>query len=168
MRFVRRFISRVNRVACLVAGSLTLLIGLIVCYGVVTRYILNRPIGWGEEISTYLMIWAAFLGAGYTMQMDGHIGVDVITRKLPEKVQDRIAYAKDLGGILFLVLLAVKGFGDCALSIRLGETSISELSIPMFIPQLSVPVGSILVALQLVEKLLARLDIADRAGERRA
>ena len=168
MLFLRRFISRVNRVACLVAGSLTLVIGLIVCYGVVTRYILNRPIGWGEEVSTYLMIWAAFLGAGYTMQMDGHIGVDVITRKLPGKIQDRLAHAKDLGGILFLALLAVKGFADCALSVRLGETSISELSIPMFIPQLAVPVGSILVALQLAEKLLARLDHADGAGERRA
>jgi C4-dicarboxylate transporter DctQ subunit len=150
-------INRINRLSSIVAGLMTAVIGVVVCYAVFARYVLNQPIGWSEEIGTYLMVWAAFLGAGYTMQMDGHIGVDVVCRRLSLKLQARLNLSKYLVGIAFLVLLAWKGFEDCALSIKLGQVSISELAIPMYIPQLALPVGATMVALQLVEKLLSQL-----------
>jgi len=136
---------------------MTVVIGIVVCYAVLARYVLNHPVGWSEEVGTYLMVWAAFLAAGYTMQMDGHIGVDAVCRKLSLPAQARLNLAKYLVGIVFLVLLAWKGITDCSLSIKLGQVSISELAIPMYIPQLALPVGAILVALQLLEKLLSQL-----------
>jgi TRAP-type C4-dicarboxylate transport system permease small subunit len=165
MRFLSKAINHANRIASILSGSLILLIGGIVCYAVVMRYLLNKPIGWGEEVSTYLMIWAAFLGAGYTMQMDGHIGVDVIVGRLPARAQKFLGLGKDLVGIAFLTVLTVKGLEECALSMKLGQTSISELSIPMVIPHLSVPAGAILLGLQVVVKSLTRLLSEGDPGE---
>ena len=152
-----RVINQINRLASLAAGFFTAVIGLVVCYAVVTRYVLNRPVGWSEEVSVYLMIWAAFLGAGYTMLKDGHIGVDILCRKLSPQAQAWLNSAKYLTAMAFLALLAVKGIEDCALSHKLGQVSISELAVPLFIPQLALPVGAVLMALQILEKFLRQL-----------
>ena len=164
MQTLLQVINRMNRLAGIAAGLMTAVIGLVVCYAVVVRYVFNQPVGWSEEVSTYLMLWAAFLGAGYTMQLDGHIGVDIVCRKLSLSAQAGLNLGKYLVGIIFLALLAWKGIEDCALSVQLGQVSISELAIPMVIPQLALPVGAILVALQLVEKLMVQLlgDVTDQ------
>jgi len=152
-----RIINQINRLASLAAGFFTAFIALVVCYAVIARYVLNRPVGWSEEVSIYFMIWAAFLGAGYTMLTDGHIGVDIFCRKLSPKAQARLNLVKYLIGIAFLVLLAVKGFQDCALSFKLGQVSLSELAMPLFLPQLALPLGAILMALQLLAKFLSQV-----------
>ena len=157
MRALLDFINRINRLASLMAGGLTVLMGVVVCYAVVARYILNHPVGWSEEVSTYLMIWGAFLGAAYTMQADGHIGVDIICRKLSPRAQYWLNLAKHLVGMAFLLLLAVKGYQDCALSYQLNQVSISELAVPMYIPQMSLPIGAALLALQILERLIRQI-----------
>jgi len=157
-------INRANRMAGVIAGGITAAIGFVVCYAVFVRYLLNQPIGWSEEVGTYLMLWAAFLGAGYTLQTDGHIGVDLISRRLPRGIRTKLEIAKHLVGIAFLILLAAKGFEDCLLSFRLGEVSVGALAIPMAIPQAALPVGAVLLGLQMGERLLGAL-IRSRASQ---
>ncbi len=152
-----RMVNLINYWASVAAGFITGLISLIVCYGVVARYLLNKPIGWGEEIGTYLMIWAAFLGAGYTMQVNGHIGVDVIVRKLSNRAQYLLSLGKYAVGFAFTAILGIKGIQDCLLSIQMGEKTVGDLSIPVFIPQLALPVGALFLSLQIAEKLLRSL-----------
>lgn len=157
MQVFWKVINRINQIASAIAGILTGIICLIVCYAVVVRYVFNRPIGWSEEGSTYLMVWAAFLGAAYTLQLDGHIGVDVICKKFSPRIQTWLHIAKYLVGIIFCLLLAWKGYESLALSWKMGRTSISELQIPIYIPQMAIPVGAILLALQMAEKLMGQI-----------
>lgn len=165
LRVFFKFINRVNRLASLMAGGLTVVMGVVVCYAVVARYLFNKPVGWSEEISTYLMMWGAFLGAAYTMQTDGHIGVDIICRKLSPRAQYWLNVAKYLTGIAFLLVLTVKGYEDCALSYQLNQVSIGELAVPMYIPQLALPLGSALLTLQILEKLVRQIMGRDWENE---
>lgn len=160
-----KFINRINHLASLMAGGLTVAMGAVVCYAVVARYILNKPVGWSEEISVYLMIWGAFLGAAYTMQADGHIGVDIVCRKLSLRAQAWLNVAKYLVGMAFLLLLAVKGYEDCALSYQLNQVSIGELAVPLYIPQMALPIGAALLALQILEKLATQIMGQNRGNE---
>jgi TRAP-type C4-dicarboxylate transport system permease small subunit len=160
-----QLIGRLNRGASLAAGLVTGVICLIVCYGVVVRYLLNRPVGWSEELSAYLMVWAAFLGAAYTLQRDGHIGVDAICKRFSPRAQIWLYMGKYFVGIVFCALLAWKGYDSCALSWTLGRVSISDLQIPLFIPQLAVPVGAVLVGLQMLEKLVGHV-LSLKTGEK--
>ena len=63
MQTLLQVINRMNRFAGIAAGLMTAVIGLVVCYAVVARYVFNQPVGWSEEVSTYLMLWAAFPNA---------------------------------------------------------------------------------------------------------
>jgi TRAP-type C4-dicarboxylate transport system permease small subunit len=147
-----------------VAGVVTGIICLVVCYGVIVRYLFNRPVGWSEELSTYLMVWAGFLGAACTLQKDGHIGVDVLSRRTAARTQIWLSMGRCAVGTAFCALLAWKGYESCSLSFMLGRVSISELQIPLFIPQMAVPVGAALLALQMLERLIrhAAALVADR------
>lgn len=152
-----RGIGAINRIASALAGALTGIICLVVCYGVIVRYLLNRPVGWSEELSSYLMVWAAFMGAAYTLQRDGHIGVDVICRRFSRTIQRRLHIAKCAVGTAFCVLLVWKGYESCALSWMLGRVSVGDLQIPLYLPQMAVPVGAFLLGLQMLEKMISHI-----------
>jgi len=157
MQVIWKVINRINQITGAIAGVLIGIICVIVCYAVVVRYVFNQPIGWSEEASTYLMVWAAFWGAAYTLQLEGHIGVDVICKKFSSRTQTWLHIAKYVVGIIFCFLLAWKGYESCALSLKMGRTSISELQIPLSIPQMAIPAGAILLALQMAEKLMGQI-----------
>jgi TRAP-type mannitol/chloroaromatic compound transport system permease small subunit len=66
---------------------------------VVLRYALN--LGWiaVQESVTYLHAFVFMLGAAYTLKHDGHVRVDILYRKLPERTRAWI----DLCGTVLLL-----------------------------------------------------------------
>jgi len=55
--------------------------------GVFSRYVLNIPLGWPEEISTGLMIWAIFLGTAIVFNKKEHILLSYFLKFLPPKIR---------------------------------------------------------------------------------
>lgn len=55
----------------------------LVIANVISRYVFLHSFTWVEELSRYLMIWAAFLGAGVALRVGGHIAVDSLQEALP-------------------------------------------------------------------------------------
>ena len=59
-----RVLVKLNRwLLIIMAGVMVVLVFL----NVVCRYIFNFSIIWAEEVSQYLMVWVAFLGAGLAL-----------------------------------------------------------------------------------------------------
>jgi len=71
---------------------------LVTVYDVVLRYFFRSPTAWAYEISW--MTYAAFfmLGGAYTLLEGGHINVDIVYNKYPEKIR---LYLK----LLYLILI---------------------------------------------------------------
>lgn len=149
-------INWVTDFGAVLGGALTGVMTLIVTYAVVMRYFLNRPIGWSEEISIYLMIWAVFLGAAYTLKENAHIGVDLLMSKLPPHLKAYFHLFHYVVGLLFIGVLFFKGVGLVNLSIMLDNRSIS-IDFPIYAIQLAVPVGAMLLALQMFINLVKLL-----------
>jgi C4-dicarboxylate transporter DctQ subunit len=153
IRIVAAFINVLTTACAVIGGVFTAVMTLIVAYAVVVRYFFNSPIGWSEEISIYFMIWAVFLGTAYTFQQEGHIRVDLLVKRIPEKHRIWLYAFHYLVGFVFLALLFWEGIQMVKLSMLLGSRSIA-MDIPLVIPQLSVPVGAGLLILQLFAKVL--------------
>jgi TRAP-type C4-dicarboxylate transport system permease small subunit len=49
------------------------------------RYVFDMPTIWSVEVSSYLLLLVIFTATAYTLQTDGHVRVDIITIRLPEK-----------------------------------------------------------------------------------
>jgi TRAP-type C4-dicarboxylate transport system permease small subunit len=153
LRKTEKVIDGLTVLGAAMGGILTAIITVIVTYAVVLRYLLNRPIGWSEEISIYLMIWAIFLGTAYTLKEDAHIGVDLLMKKIPEYMRPFFLLFHYVVAILFLSVLFYKGIQMVNLSFMLDTRSMA-IDFPLYISYLAVPFGSALLILQLLLKAM--------------
>ncbi len=59
----------------------------VVFVNVVARYVFDSSIIASEELARYTFVWASFLGAIFVLNEDGHIGVDMVVKKLPPELR---------------------------------------------------------------------------------
>lgn len=113
----------------------------IVSYQIVSRYLFETPLAWGEEITRYLFIYSIFLGAAVGVRYQVHVSIDALLRRLPEKWR-RPANGLSLSIVaVFLLFLVVFGF-------RLALFNMSQaspaLGIPIGLAYLAMPIGGLI------------------------
>ena len=67
-----------SRIAAVLLSTMTLL----VLYQVFTRYVLNSPAAFTEEIVRYLLIWTGFIGAAYAFSTRQHMALVLVRDRL--------------------------------------------------------------------------------------
>ncbi|GAE27741.1 C4-dicarboxylate transport system permease small protein [Halalkalibacter wakoensis JCM 9140] len=110
---------------------------------VFARYLLPRIPAWsGEEVTTLLLIWLAFIGAGIAAGRMSHISVDFLIEKLPENIKlvaTRVIYVIIC---IFLLYFAYLSF-QLAWEGRVSRTP--RLGISMFWIQISIFTGAVIM-----------------------
>ena len=142
-RFERYFLATNRAVIFLMMAVMTTL----VFVNVVARYAFNFSIIWAEEVSQYLMIWIAYLGAGLALREGRHVALDMLHDRLPLALGRRVRVV--VGGLVlaFLGAVTVLGF-QFAVFVWNQETPV--LNISLGIPSLAIPIGTLLFAAHLV------------------
>lgn len=142
-RFERYFVA-INRAVIFLMMAV---MATLVFINVVTRYAFNFSIIWAEEVSQYLMIWIAYLGAGLALREGRHVAVEMLQDRLPPAVARTLRLA--VGGLVlvFLGVLTVLGF-QFAIFVWNQETPV--LNISLGIPSLGIPIGALLFAAHLL------------------
>lgn len=82
---------------------------LVVFINVAMRYILNTGLTWSEEIAVNLFVWVIFLGAILAGLEGLHIKVDLLTSKLPKKLQKVFLVISSLCVVFAMGVLIVGG-----------------------------------------------------------
>lgn len=82
----------------------------LVVLNVFTRYVLKSGIPWSEEFATGCFVWTAFIGAAACYKRRQHMGVDVIVKRLPQKVQNVVTVVVD---ILMVILCGYLFYIGC-------------------------------------------------------
>ena len=68
-----RFIDSVSERFSQIATVLFFVIGLMISYEVVSRYVFLAPTSWAEEGARLLQLWATYLAMGFVLRHDGPI-----------------------------------------------------------------------------------------------
>ena len=129
----------------------------LIAYSVVMRYFLNQPVSWVDEFVGYLLVASVMLAATDALRHGEHIAVDIVTERLGARGRRVVALAGLIAVALAAGLLAVEGWDMVAFSRRVGLLSNGKLAVPMWIPQLAVPVGAALLAAGAVVAFLLAL-----------
>ncbi len=146
------FLVRTNQVFI---GIMMGIMFVLVFINVVTRYVFGFSFATTEEISTFLMIWITYIGAGLALREGRLAAIDLFQDLLPEKI--RLATRAMIGVIIliFFILLAYYGIK----MVQFGwaqETWATQ--IPRGIPYLAVPLGAALFGLHLILMFREWLD----------
>lgn len=159
-----RAVQAMTAFATGVAGLFILLTALIVTYEVVMRALFNAPTEWVIEISVYLIVVAGFLGLAVTYADDKHIKVDLLTIKLPAKINKYLELGVNIIALAFSLICLVESWDMASLSFAIDRTAASSIRMPLWIPQSALPIGFGLLLLQIIRKIL--LDLRDLAAGR--
>ncbi len=145
---------RGNEVVVVLMGAVMVVL---VVANVFCRYVLGFSVIWAEEVSQYLMVWIAFLGAGLALRQGRHVAVEMLQDWLPTAPRRNLRWGVLIAVFAFLVTTLVLGL-DFAWFARGMETPV--LNIPLALPYLAVPIGALLAAIHLL--LIARDYAAGR------
>ena len=94
-------------IEALIAAALALMV-VLVFGNVVLRYGFNSGITVSEEVSRWLFIWMTFLGAVLALKEHGHLGVDMVVRRLPPSAK-KFCLAVGHVVMLYIVWLLFQG-----------------------------------------------------------
>ncbi len=118
----------------------------VVVASVIFRYVLLAPLSWSEEVGRYVMIWLGFLSASLAVHQGLHVGVEFLVNWMPARLA---AWLRGLAGAcvaIFLLIVTAYGF---YLVGNLWDQLSPVLEIRMTWPYLAIPVGSLLMLIQL-------------------
>lgn len=136
---------------------LSLLLGLMVLnvlWQVASRYILNNPSIFTDELARYLLIWIGLMGAAYASGKNMHVAIGLLRTKLnsnQQKIQDIVI---QILVIVFAVFVLVIGGARLVyISFQLGQES-SSMQIPLGYVYLALPLSGLLICYYSLHDLL--------------
>jgi TRAP-type C4-dicarboxylate transport system permease small subunit len=157
MSGVRQILDRI------LAGALIILMGgavLNVLWQVFTRWVLNDPSSYTEELARYLLIWVGLLGAAYASGKKMHLAIDLLPSKLEGRPRHLLEIAIELCVFLFAVaVMTVGGIRLMSLAFLMGQVS-AALGIPLGYVYLVLPLSGILIAFYSLESIYERMRAA--------
>jgi TRAP-type C4-dicarboxylate transport system permease small subunit len=127
----------------------------LVFINVVTRYIFGFSFATTEEISTFLMIWITYLGAGLALREGRLAAIDLFQDFLPHKTR-RIVRA--LLGVVILIFFGLLAYYGARMAQFGWAQETWATQIPRGIPYLAVPIGAVVFGLHLVLMFREWLD----------
>ena len=133
---------------------LLFVISLSVCYDVITRYVFNYSNEWVMEYSGYMLVCIAFLGAPYVTHINRMTKVDLIDSVVSPRVKRIILIIVLLISLGYLAVLFRQSSSLMLKSLLRGWRSATTIRTPLWIPQLTIPVGVALMFLVTFVKLL--------------
>lgn len=125
-----------------VAGGLLLAIFAMIIFQVFTRYVLNMPLSWSEELARLMVVWLTFLGAGFVASRNAHIAVDLLAVYLPRKLATAtqvLAMVIVAAGSVYMVFAAI------SLMLLTGSITLTATSLPIPLLYGSVLVGYLMI-----------------------
>ncbi|ACF45449.1 MAG: TRAP transporter small permease subunit [Prosthecochloris sp.] len=139
-----------------VVSWLALLLVLVVVYDVFTRYVLSSSSVGVQELEWHLFALIFLLSAGWTLQQDKHVRVDVFYCRLSVRHKALINLA---GGLLFLipfsVTVIISSWPFVSNSFAVMESSPDPGGLPWrFLIKAAIPTGFFLLLLQGISGIL--------------
>ncbi len=147
MKTFGRLVDWLARIGIAFAAVALLVSMTLISYSVVMRYLLNQPVPWVDELVGYLLVFGVMFAAADALRHGEHIAVDILTEKLAARGKRRAALLGMVAVAAAALLLVVEGWDMVAFSRMVGLMSNGYLALPMWIPQLPIPIGGVLLLL---------------------
>ncbi|WP_223552256.1 TRAP transporter small permease [Aestuariivivens sp. NBU2969] len=127
-----------------------------VLWQVFTRFILEDPSSFTDELARYLMIWVGVLGAAYISGRRMHVAIDLLPTRLKKEGQVRLKRIANSIIILFCFFALVIGGLRLVYITFILEQYSPALQIPLALVYLVIPISGILIIFYKVSDILSK------------
>lgn len=162
---MNKLITIINKALSLFCISLSSLLVMCVVWQVFSRYVLNVPSTFTDEIARFLFIWVGLMGAAYTLGQKRHLAIDLLVMKLEHNKakQAKLNLLIDLISISFASVIMV--YGGARLMLKTLETGqISPaLGIEMGLVYAAIPLCGLFMLVYIVRDIFENISIAKKS-----
>ena len=125
---------------------------LIVCAEVVSRYIINKPLTWVEQISGYILVYIVFLNAAWVLKKERHVKLDLLLNWLRPKTQTWFNIVTSFIAAVVCLIITWYGAEVTWDHFRRGIPSVEMLRFPMYIIWGVIPISGFLLFIQFLRR----------------
>lgn len=137
-----------NKLDKIVSWMLITLMGLMVLnvtWQVLSRYVVQNPSSFTDELSRYMLIWLGMLGAAYVAGQNQHLAIDILLNKLSGKPKIKLLILINLLILLFALITMVLGGSNLVYITYILEQKSATLQIPLAYIYTIIPISGLLV-----------------------
>ena len=145
-------LGRIEKFTLTVMLSVMILLAFI---QIILRNVFSSGIAWGDPLVRYLVLWVAFIGASLATREGKHITIEVFSRWLSDRGNRFLQAISSLISALVCALLVFAGWTFVSNEAQMGGTTF--LQIPLWIPQIIIPVAFAMMTLRFSLRFFARL-----------
>jgi C4-dicarboxylate transporter, DctQ subunit len=154
MAAVSAFLRALEFIEELLGGVLLIAAVSLVVLQIVLRTVFNFGVSGLYETATFCMIWSVFFTAGVGIRRNVHVRVDILLRLVPAGIALGLEIAICLLMMGVSVALAASGWLLVEESLIFGDSTLGRIRIPMWIPQLIMPIGGFLMLVHSTARLV--------------
>ena len=125
---------------------------IIIFLQVVMRYVFKSSLSWSEELARYIFLYQIWVGASYAVKRSSHLRIEILKSKFSPRNQLVFDSFAMLIWLVFVAFLASKSFELTSMIFKRGQLS-PAMRIPMGYAYASVPIGSGLMSLRIVQQI---------------
>jgi TRAP-type C4-dicarboxylate transport system permease small subunit len=154
----RRDMPRALRLLGLLIDTVLVLLcavmGLLVFFNVLSRFIFNLDVAWSGELVTFCLVWGSFLGGTAAVQRGAHMRVGEVIEALPIRARLVLEALVLVATLALLIFVAWYGLAICQ---RTWEQETTVLYWPQGLLYAGMPVAAVLAIPFVVHDLLVLL-----------
>lgn len=98
---MRQILNKIEQLINLIMALSIAGMSILIFTNVILRYAFHTGITWAEEMSRFMFIWMVFLGSILALKDGTHIGMDILVRRVPEKLRKILLL---IGNFIILVI----------------------------------------------------------------
>ena len=134
-------------------------IGIVIPYEVIGRYVFESMSMWSGEVSTYSLAWASMLGGAVGLKKGYQVKMDSVVESVPAGVAKILKFLAYLSALFFFGMMF--GFGLFQTIYNWQQTS-PAIGIIMSFPYASLPVGFLIMFFLTLEEFFAFLGLGSK------
>lgn len=150
---LNRFLLWLRKLVEYTAYVMILLMTIIICWQVISRYFLGVTPAWVLELSLLLFIWIGFLGIAVGIQDNSHIQINLLVKKLPPMLQKLLYYFQRILAFGLSLFLLVEGWKFAS---HMKDSHIPSLGVSAALTYIVLPISGILVIIYLLAEFAGK------------
>jgi TRAP-type mannitol/chloroaromatic compound transport system permease small subunit len=155
-----RIVDRINKVVGIFAMYLFFVLGAILLYSTLSRVLLGAPVNWALEMSQFILSAYYLLGGAYTLQLGGHVRMDLFYDRLAARKRAVTDAITILFVIFYLVILFAGGISSTNYAIVYKQQNYTAWAPLLWPVKVVMTIGIFLMLLQCISVFFKDVAIA--------
>ena len=150
----RKKVPFYNQIEKYMIVSMFLVMTVIIALNVVTRFVFNFTLSWGEQLARLLLVWTSFAGISWAGMINAHMHVtasSLMFKKNP-KIFETIYFLGDIVAVIYGFYLSWQIFGVMMLVKNQGQVLSALPLVPKWIMYLAGVLGMAGMSIRIIQR----------------